>query len=196
MLGIAKLQPSFDKSYLSLAVDVIVKPPCVSPCRDEHNHICVSAFLIAFLNPFRQLPAIWWIAEHHFAPQLWDSPSSSLVYLTFCAFCISLVILLAVCCLYSHGNWFFVAASASLFGLSVVFLPFAIKARPLRPWVEGHNKALLVLAVDGILFGNMMNVISLHQKGFGFTMLMAVLVAAALVLLIANVRMKGRNGNE
>ncbi|MBQ3268609.1 MAG: zf-HC2 domain-containing protein [Clostridia bacterium] len=122
-------------------------------------------------------------------------PESKLFW-TFCAFCISLVILLAVCCLYSHGNWFFVAASASLFGLSVVFLPFAIKARPLRPWVEGHNKALLVLAVDGILFGNMMNVISLHQKGFGFTMLMAVLVAAALVLLIANVRMKGRNGNE
>ena len=79
---------------------------------------------------------------------------------------------------------------------AVIVLPFAIKAKPLRPWVEGHNKALLVLAVDFILFGNMMNVISLHQKGFGFTMLMAVLVAVALVLLIANVRMKGRNGNE
>ncbi len=114
----------------------------------------------------------------------------SKLFWTFCAFCVSLVILLAVCCLYSGGTWFFVAASASLFGLSAVFLPFAIKAKPLRPWVEGHNKALLVLAVDGILFGNMMNMISLHQKGFGFTMLTAALVVAALVLLVANVRGK------
>ena len=119
-------------------------------------------------------------------------PESKLFWM-FCAFCLSLIVLLAVCCLYSHGNWFFVASSASLFGLSVLFLPFAIKAKPLRPWVQGHNKALLVLAVDGILFGNMMNVISMHQKGFGFTMLVAVLVIAALGLVVANVMVKGRN---
>ena len=41
------------------------------------------------------------------------------LFWTFCAFCASLVILLAVCALYTHGSWFFVAASASLFGLSV-----------------------------------------------------------------------------
>lgn len=116
-------------------------------------------------------------------------PESKLFW-TFCAFCVSLVILLAVCCLYTRGNWFFIAASASLFGLSVVFLPFVIKAKPIQPWVRGHNKALLVLAVDVILFGNMMNVISMHQKGFGFTMLIAVLVIAALGLLVTNVILK------
>lgn len=109
------------------------------------------------------------------------------LFWTFCSFCVSLIVLLAVCALYTRGSWFFVAASASLFGLSAVFLPFAIKAKPLRPWLEGHNKALLVLAVDGILFGNMMNVISLHQKGLGFTMLVALLVLAALGLLAANI---------
>jgi len=114
------------------------------------------------------------------------------LFWTLCAFCGSLVILLAVCALYTRGDWFFVAASASIFGLSVIFLPFAIKAKPLRPWVEGHNKVLLVLAVDFILFGNMMNVISLHQKGMGFTMLISLLVIAALGLLVANVAMKNR----
>ena len=116
-------------------------------------------------------------------------PENKLFWM-FCAFCVSLVILLAVCCLYTRGNWFFVAASASLFGLSVIFLPFVIKAKPIQPWVRGHNKALLVLAVDVILFGNMMNVISMHQKGFGFTMLIAVLVIAALGLLVTNVILK------
>lgn len=114
------------------------------------------------------------------------------LFWTLCAFCGSLVILLAVCALYTRGDWFFVAASASIFGLAVIFLPFAIKAKPLRPWVEGRNKALLVLAVDFILFGNMMNVISLHQKGLGFTMLISLLVIAALGVLVANVAMKNR----
>lgn len=114
------------------------------------------------------------------------------LFWTLCAFCVSVILLLAVCCLYTRGDWFFVAASATLFGLAVVFLPFAIRAKPLRPWVEGHNKVLLVLAVDGILFGNMMNVISLHQKGLGFSILIAVLIVAALGLLATNVVMKDR----
>ena len=118
------------------------------------------------------------------------------LFWTLCAFCGSLVILLAVCALYTRGDWFFVAASASIFGLAVIFLPFAIKAKPLRPWVEGRNKALLVLAVDCILFGNMMNVISWHQKGFGFTMLVALLIIAALGLLVTNVMLKEKGKNR
>jgi len=119
--------------------------------------------------------------------------SEDRLFWTLCAFCVSLAILLAVCALYTRGDWFFVAASASLFGLSVVFLPFAIRAKPLRPWVEGHNKAALVLAVDGILFGNMMNVISLRSKGPGFSIMIAVLIVAALALLVTNVIMKDRS---
>ena len=38
----------------------------------------------------------------------------------------------------------------------------------------------------------MMNVISLHQKGLGFTMLISLLVIAALGVLVANVAMKNR----
>ena len=39
---------------------------------------------------------------------------------------------------------------------------------------------------------NMMNVISGHQKGFGFTMLIALLIVAALGLLVTNVLLKDR----
>ena len=114
------------------------------------------------------------------------------LFWTFCAFCASLMVLLAVTCLYTHGDWFFVTASAVLFGLSVVFLPFVIRARPLRPWVEGRNKVALVLAVDGILFASMLNVISLHQKGLGFTIVMEVFAAAALGLLALGVVRRAR----
>lgn len=114
------------------------------------------------------------------------APSDKLFW-TFCAFSVTLVLLLAVCCLYTRGSWFFVAASAAHFGLAVVFLPFVIRAKPLRRWVEGRNKAMLVLTADLILFANMMNVISLKTKGFSLTAIMIVVVFAALVALMVEV---------
>lgn len=115
------------------------------------------------------------------------------LFWTFCAFTGSLMVLLAVCCLYTHGTWFLIAASASLFGLSVFFLPFVIKARPLQGLVEGHNKALIVLAVDAILFGNMMNMISMNIKSFFLTAVMALLTIAAIGTLAGEIITKGRN---
>ena len=115
------------------------------------------------------------------------------LFWTFCAFCGSLLVLLAVCCLYAHGTWFFIAASASLFGLSVVFLPFVIRAKPLQKAIEGRNKTMIVLVVDAILFGNMMNMISLNVKSFFLTAVMALLTIAAVGLLAYDIIQKGRN---
>ena len=55
------------------------------------------------------------------------------------------------------------------------------------------SNAVSLSAGYGILFGNLMNVISLHRKGFGFTMLMALLIVAAVVLLGVNLMKKERN---
>ena len=74
----------------------------------------------------------------------------------FVSFCASLTILLRVTC----GHWFWIASSASLFGLCAVFLPFVIRARPLQPFVEGTSKAKTVIAVDIALFLNMMTAIN------------------------------------
>ncbi len=82
----------------------------------------------------------------------------------FCAFTSSLQVLLAVTCLVSRGNWFWIASSASLFGLSAVFLPFAIRARPLKKWVEGKRKSLIVITVDLVLFLNMMSAINVSRN--------------------------------
>lgn len=109
-------------------------------------------------------------------------PENKLFWM-FCAFCPSLIVLLAVSCLYTRGNWFLIAASASLFGLSVVFLPFVVRAKPLHRWMQGRNKALIVLAVDFILFGNMMNMISLNIKSVFLNAAMAVLTLVAIGLL-------------
>ena len=78
----------------------------------------------------------------------------------FVSLCASLVILLRVVSLAVHGHWFWIASSATLFGLSVFFLPFVIKAKTLQPFVEGSNKALVVVATDIALFLNMMTAIN------------------------------------
>ena len=81
------------------------------------------------------------------------------LFWTFCAFCVSLVLLLAVVCLCTGGSWFWIAASASLFGLSLFFLPFVLKARPARQLVGNGSRWLIVLAVDAALFVAMMRAI-------------------------------------
>ena len=112
------------------------------------------------------------------------------LFWTFCAFTMSLLLLLAVTCFYSHGNWFFTAASAVLFGLSVCFLPFLIRAKPVREMIGGFSRPLLVLAVDVILFANMMKMISLWTKSIFTTALILLGCAAGGWLLYAAVTEK------
>ena len=117
------------------------------------------------------------------------------LFWTFCAFCASLMLLLGVVCLYTRDNWFWVASSAVLFGLSLVFLPFLIRARPLQRLLGDGNRALVVLAVDGALFLNMLNMIR-SQGRFSLNSLLytvVVFVGIAVVLLEIYRHRKGAN---
>ena len=68
-------------------------------------------------------------------------------------------------CLVTRGTWFGIAGSAVLFGLAVCFLPWAIRAKPLRKWIGNRSKVLIVICVDALLFLNMMTMIMLHAGG-------------------------------
>ena len=110
-------------------------------------------------------------------------PESKLFW-TFCAFTLSVLLLLAVCSFYTHGGWFYTVASAVLFGLSAVFLPFVLKAKPARRLLGGVKRWPVVLSVDLILFANMMNMITLHSKSIFKTLLILALCAAGVWLLV------------
>ena len=112
------------------------------------------------------------------------------LFWTFCAFTASLVLLLGIVCFSTGGNWFFTAASAVLFGLSLIFLPFAVRAEPARRLIGGFNRTLLVVAVDVILFTNMMNMISLWSKSFMKTIMVVLLCAAGCWLLYSAIQEK------
>lgn len=57
----------------------------------------------------------------------------------------SLLLLLLTCCIYTHGNWFWVASTACVFGLSVVFAMFVIRELPLGRRQEKHEGCLVLL---------------------------------------------------
>ena len=103
---------------------------------------------------------------------------------TFCAFCASLMILLGVACIYTRGNWFWIASSAVLFGLSVIFLPFLIRAKPVRKLIGKSNRVLIVLGVDCALFFNMLNMVSSGGR-FTFNSLFFTIGIIAGIALVA-----------
>ena len=118
-------------------------------------------------------------------------PENKLLW-TFCAFCASLMVLLAVVCLVTGGNWFWIASSASLFGLSVIFLPFVVRAKPVQKLLRGANRALVVLGTDAVLFVHMMNCIT-GRAGLIFRniLLTAGVVAGAGMLALIIMRKRG-----
>ena len=75
----------------------------------------------------------------------------------------ALMLLLGTCCIYTGGNWFFVAASATLFGLTVVFLPFVVCSRPLSDYIR-DKKGLVCMVCDTLLYLIMMVCIGLYVR--------------------------------
>ena len=112
------------------------------------------------------------------------------LFWSFCAFVLSVLFTLAVACFYTHGNWFFLASSAVLFGFALIGLPFALRAEPVRAFIGNYNRWIIVGAVDLILFANMMNMITLYSKSFLSTVFMALMCAAGAWLLYSSIKSK------
>ena len=113
------------------------------------------------------------------------------LFWTFCAFCASLMLLLGVACLYERGDWFWIASSAVLFGLSAVFLPFLIRARPIKKLIGESNRLLIVLGVDGALFLNMLNMISSRGRITINSILFTIGVIGGISLVVVEILRKG-----
>lgn len=71
-----------------------------------------------------------------------------------------LLLLLGVCCLYTGGDWFLVAASGCLLGLSTALLPFALKGL--------RHRALLCFGADTALLALLLLSVGLRTPVPGF----------------------------
>lgn len=89
------------------------------------------------------------------------------MFLTMTSFTGSIILLLAVCSIYSRGTWFFVAASAVLFGLTICFAPFIACRRPVNAYLK-DRKGLAVMAAYTVTFFLMLICIGFFVKTPGF----------------------------
>ena len=79
------------------------------------------------------------------------------------SFVVSLLLLLLACCIYTHGNWFFVAGTACVFGISVVIAPFVIKDVPLGKKL-GNHKAFITLLWDTVWLYLLLIAYGIYEK--------------------------------
>ncbi|MBR5109536.1 MAG: zf-HC2 domain-containing protein [Clostridia bacterium] len=113
-----------------------------------------------------------------------------------CAFSASLMLLLAVVCIHSRGSWFWIASSASLFGLAAIGLPFTLKSRPMKKLIGGNNPWVILAAIDIALFFNMMSMIGSHGRLTLGTVLFTVGVIVGIGLIVSEIMKKREKKNE
>ena len=113
--------------------------------------IVLSALLLAFT--FTNLPKL--IKKH----KLILIPSS--IYLALC-------LLLGVCCIYTHGNWFLIPTLSVLFGLIIIFTPMYISKFKIFNKIKKFND-FVSLGIDFIGLNILLIVIDLYSVSNGYT---------------------------
>lgn len=99
------------------------------------------------------------------------------------AFTFSVIALLSSCCLYTHGDWLFIAAVPVVFGISLFFAPFIIREIPLPDTLK-NRKTLIVVLWDVFWLLAVLAVCCIHTKGdWFFTAAIAVIFGLSVILM-------------
>ncbi|WP_024867145.1 zf-HC2 domain-containing protein [Butyrivibrio sp. FCS014] len=118
------------------------------------------------------------------------------MFLTMTSFTASVILLLGVINIYTGGRWFFIAASATLFGLTVCFAPFIVNADPVKTHL-GKQKGLIAMAAITATFFLMMFCIGFGvgpARFFPLAMAISIPVVAFIWIIFAIVRYLPFNG--
>ena len=102
--------------------------------------------------------------------------------LTLASFTGSVLLLLAIICIYTRGNWFFIPAVSVLLGMSIIFLPYVLKQFPLRGFAA-ENRGLVSMAVNVVLLYFLLCIIGLYAERAGYWRIS--LQIATIVVLFA-----------
>lgn len=103
--------------------------------------------------------------------------------LAFGSFTFFLEILLLICCIYSGGTWFPVAAISVIFGLSLFIMPVLLYQLPLSQWM-GERKISMYLLIETGLLLFLLLVCDLNDQGsWFFTAALGVLLGLGLKFL-------------
>lgn len=83
-----------------------------------------------------------------------------LILLPLCEFA-SLCLLLGTCCIYSHGNWFYIASLSVLLGLTIIFVPIYISKYKTFEKIKKYND-FVSIGIDFIVLNILLIAIDLY----------------------------------
>lgn len=86
---------------------------------------------------------------------------------TLCSFTISLVALLGTICIYTGGDWFYIAVVPSVAGLVICLAPFLIRFIPLPAGARRH-KALIIMTVESLAVFSIVIAAGVYTKYPGY----------------------------
>lgn len=112
--------------------------------------IVVSALLLSFT--FTNLPKL--IKKHR------------LIYIPLSQF-LALILLFGVCCVYTSGNWFWIASISVFLGLTIVFAPIYIAKYGVFSKIKKYN-GFVSIAVDFIVLNILLIVINIYSITNGY----------------------------
>ncbi len=102
----------------------------------------------------------------------------------------ALILLFGVCCIYTGGNWFFIASLSVLLGLIIVFLPIIIAKYELFSKIKKFND-FVSIGIDFLLLNILLVVINAYtikngyaDKWWYFTIALPIVAVVYLVLNI------------
>ncbi len=95
----------------------------------------------------------------------------------------ALLLLLLTCCIYTHGDWFFVAASGCIFGISCIVSPFVIPKLCRRESLKKH-KAVLTVLWDVVWLYILLVVCGIYVHGGGLYWRISMAVTTFMMLLV------------
>ena len=91
------------------------------------------------------------------------APDKKLLYTSLSSL-ISLLMLLAVCCIYTHGRWFFIASTSVLMGFTAVILPILLGLYVKEGFFK-RNKGLVVFIAETLLLVSLLIYIGIYIGG-------------------------------
>ncbi len=101
--------------------------------------------------------------------------------ITLASFVVTLVLLLMTCCLYTGGHWFWLAILSTLYGLTIIFLPFLLRAFVL-PKILSKHKTLICFIIDTIFLFVLVPVAVAYSGANSDSIILAIKITAVTVV--------------
>ena len=139
--------------FISYAITLITCFICDLSINKELTWFWIVFSSLVFAFSFTNLPKL--IKRH------------KLIIIPLCMY-LALTLLLGVCCIYTHGNWFWISTLSILFGLIVIFIPIYITKYNIFEKIKKYCE-FVSIGIDYLTLNTLLFVINIYSVSHEYT---------------------------